>query len=173
MDVIQYFSFTVRLISLNMTFYRFIIVALGVLFFFLYFCLFDLLLFVMIFVCLYILFTFFFFWSWYAACRVLVPWWGSSLNSCDGSLESGHQTAREFPGPGHINWCELSQRSAPWHQDPDPLNCLQAPVLDEPAQTTSKTRTKTPPIRDSMPKVILKYPKIYLLTWPWPPEEHD
>ena len=44
-----------------MTFYRFIIVALGVLFFFLYFCLFDLLLFVMIFVCLYILFTFFFF----------------------------------------------------------------------------------------------------------------
>jgi len=60
MDVIQYFSFTVRLISLNMTFYRFIIVALGVLFFFLYFCLFDLLLFVMIFVCLYILFTFFF-----------------------------------------------------------------------------------------------------------------
>ena len=44
-----------------MTFYRFILVALGFLFVFLYLCLFvDLLLFVMIFVCLYILFTFFF-----------------------------------------------------------------------------------------------------------------
>ena len=171
MDVIQYFSFTVRLISLHMTFYRFIIVALGVLFVFLYFCLFVWFAFIchdFLFVCIYYL-LFFFFLSRYAACRVLVPWWGSSLDSCGGSLESGHQTAREFPGPGH----KLSQRSAPWHQDPDPLNCLQAPVLDEPAQKTSKTRTKTPPIRDSMPKVMLKYPKIHLLTWPWPLEKHD
>ena len=61
MDVIQYISFSVWLISFNMTFYRFILVALGFLFVFLYLCLFvDLLLFVMIFVCLYILFTFFF-----------------------------------------------------------------------------------------------------------------
>ena len=132
-------------------------------------CLFDLLLFVMIFYLFVYIIYFFFFLSRYAACRVLVPWWGSSLDSCGGSLESGHQTAREFPGPGH----KLSQRSAPWHQDPDPLNCLQAPVLDEPAQKTSKTRTKTPPIRDSMPKVMLKYPKIHLLTWPWPLEKHD
>lgn len=124
-----------------------------------------------LFVCIYYLL--FFFLSRHAACRVLVLWWGSSLDSCDGSLESGHQTAREFPGPGNINWCELSQRSAPWHQDPDPLNCLQAPVLDDPAQTTRKTRTQTPPIRDSVPKVILNSLKIHLLTWLWPPEEHD
>ena len=72
-----------------------------------------------------------------------------------GAPNPGCWTAREFLGPGNINWCVLSQRYPSRHQDLAPPNCLQAPVLDTSCRTTSKTGTQPHPSADMLPKAIL------------------
>ena len=64
--------------------------------------------------------------------------WASGV----GVLNPRHWTARKFLAPGNINWWQLSPKSPSWLQDPDPLNCLKAPVLDASSQATSKTGHK-------------------------------
>ena len=70
-------------------------------------------------------------------------------------LSPGCWNAREFPVPGNIKQQELSWRSPSHLQDLAPPNCLQAPVLNTPCQTTSKTRKQTHPSADRLPKVVL------------------
>ena len=67
----------------------------------------------------------------------------------------GFWNAREFPAPANINRRELSQRSPSQLQDLVPLNCLQAPMLNVPHETTSKTGSRTHPSADRLPKVVI------------------
>ena len=77
--------------------------------------------------------------------------WASEV----GEPRSGHWTTRDLLAPCNINQWEFSQRSLSQRQDPAPLNNQQAPVLDTPCQTTSKTGTQPHPLAERLPKIIL------------------
>ena len=128
----------------------------------LFFC-FCFLLFVLGFVCLFVFFFFFFFlFSLAALCSLQTlgsPARGRAWASGVGVLSPGCWTAREFLGPGNINWHAHSWWYPYQHQDPALLNCLQAPVLDTSCQTTSKTGTQPHLSADSLPKVLLSSQK--------------
>ena len=81
--------------------------------------------------------------------------WDRAWASGVGVLSPEHWNTREFPAPGNINQQELSWRSPSQLQDTAPPNCLQAPGLNTPLRTTSKTGTQTYPPADRLPKVIL------------------
>ena len=83
------------------------------------------------------------------------PTRGQTWASRVGVQSPGLQTAREFLGPGSINWHALSQRYPTQLQDLAPPNCLQVPVLDASHQTTSKTGTQPHPLSHRLPKPIL------------------
>ena len=77
--------------------------------------------------------------------------WASEV----GEPSSGHWTTRDLPAPCNINRQELSKRLPSQREDPAPLNDQQAPVLDTPCQTTSKTGTKHHPLAERLPKIII------------------
>ena len=77
--------------------------------------------------------------------------WASEV----GELNSGHWNTRDLPAPHNINRQELSQRSLSQCQDPAPFNDQQAPMLDTPCQTISKTGTHLHPLAEKLPKIII------------------
>ena len=77
--------------------------------------------------------------------------WASSV----GAQTPGCWTAREFPDPGNINCCALSQRYLFQHQDLAQHSYLWAPVLETSCQTTSKTEKQPHTSADRLSKIIL------------------
>ena len=73
-----------------------------------------------------------------------------------GEPSSGHWITRDLPALHNINQRELSQRSPSQRWDPAPINNEQAPVMDTPCQTTSKTGTQPQPSAERLPKIRIR-----------------
>ena len=87
----------------------------------------------------------------------------------------GHWAAKESQTPGNINPWELAWRPPSRHQDLALLNCLQAPVLDTPCQTASKTKHSPTHQQTGCLKAHLAhwYTKTHRFLQPCPSEEKD
>ena len=82
----------------------------------------------------------FYIWFYFSACFIflVMSWLVGCFSPARGwvlayrveVVSPGFWTSREFPGPGNINWCGISQRSPSQHQDLAPPNSLQATVED-------------------------------------------
>ena len=79
--------------------------------------------------------------------------WASEV----GEPSSGHWYTRDLQAPRNINWGYLCQSSPSPCKDRAPLNNQQAPVLDTPCQTNSKTGTQPHPLAKNLPKIIISW----------------
>ena len=70
-----------------------------------------------------------------------------------GALSLNHWTNREPQTPGNIHWSEVSWSTSSQDQDPALPNSLQTPVLETSGQTTSKTGTKSHPLKKKEKKM--------------------